>query len=52
MAKYKVLELSFINNSLIQAGAVVEYSGKAGKNLELVEDESKGKKQNDEKPKG
>lgn len=39
MAKYRVLEKSFINNTIVEEGAIVEYEGKAGKNLELVEDE-------------
>lgn len=38
MAKYKVLIKSFINNTIVEAGAVVEYDGKAGSNLELIKD--------------
>jgi cytochrome c biogenesis protein ResB len=37
MAKYRVLTKSFINNTIVEAGDVVEYDGKAGTNLELVE---------------
>ena len=39
MAKYQVLERSFINNTIVEEGAIVEYEGKPGKNLKLVEDE-------------
>jgi hypothetical protein len=39
MPKYRVLEKSFINNTIAEEGEIVEYSGKAGRNLELVEDE-------------
>jgi hypothetical protein len=47
MAKYKVLQKSFINGSLVEADAVVEYDGNASGNLELIEevaDPKKGKK--------
>lgn len=48
MAQYRVLTKSFINNSIQEEGAIVEYDGKAGSNLELVEDKpepkAKGKK--------
>ena len=46
MAKYTVLEKSFINGSLVEAGTVVEYDGEASGNLELVEEAApkKGKK--------
>jgi len=37
MAKYRVLVKSFINNSIAEPGDVVEYDGKPGSNLELVE---------------
>lgn len=36
MAQYRVLATSFINNSIVEEGAVVEYDGKPGSNLELV----------------
>jgi len=36
MAKYHVLVKSFINNTIAEAGDVVEYNGKPGSNLELV----------------
>jgi hypothetical protein len=39
MAKYRVLSKSFINNTIVEAGEVVEYTGKPGSNMELVEDE-------------
>lgn len=38
MPKYKVLAKSFINNSIVEEGEVVEYDGKPGTNLELIED--------------
>lgn len=49
MAQYRVLSKSFINNSIQEEGAIVEYDGKPGSNLELVEDKpepqkGKGKK--------
>lgn len=39
MAKYRVLVKSYINNSIAEEGEVVEYDGKPGSNLELIEDE-------------
>lgn len=36
MAKYKVLELSLINDKLCEPGEIVEYSGKPGPNLQKV----------------
>lgn len=39
MAKYRVLAVSFINNALVQAGEVVDYDGKPGSALELIEDD-------------
>ncbi len=43
MAQYRVKETSFINNKLVQAGDIVEYDGKPGKNLEPIKS-GKGKK--------
>lgn len=43
MAKFKVLEKSFINNAIVEAGEVVEYDGDPGPNLELVKEPAKGK---------
>lgn len=40
MARYLVLAKSFINNTLVEEGAVVEYTGDAGPNLELIKDEA------------
>lgn len=37
MAKYEVLELSYINDRLVQAGEVVEYDGTPGTKLKPVE---------------
>ena len=49
MAQYRVLTKSFINNSIVEEGDVIEYDGPVGSNLELVQDEAapakgKGKK--------
>lgn len=44
MALYKVLEKSYINNSIVEAGDTVEFDGEAGSNLELVEEVAKPKK--------
>jgi hypothetical protein len=50
MAQYRVLTKSFINNSIQEEGAIVEYDGKPGSNLELIDDgksepqKGKGKK--------
>lgn len=38
MAKYRVLEKSFINNTIVEAGEIVEYEGRASGNLELIEE--------------
>lgn len=43
MPKYRVLAKSFINNTIVEPGEVVEYDGKAGSNLEAVEDEKPAK---------
>ena len=37
MAKYRVLEKSFINNAIVDEGDEVDYSGEPGPNLELIE---------------
>lgn len=50
MAKYKLLEKSFINGSLRPAGEIVEYDGKAGKNLELVKERGRPKANPDPVP--
>jgi hypothetical protein len=36
MPRYKVLEKSFINNTVHEEGAIVEYDGIPSENLELV----------------
>lgn len=41
MAQYRVLTKSFINNSIVEEGEVIEFDGKPGSNLELVQDEAK-----------
>lgn len=35
--KYRVLVKSFINNAIVEAGELVDYDGKPGSNLELIE---------------
>lgn len=37
MAQYYVTAKSFINNTIAEVGDVVEFDGKPGSNLELVE---------------
>ena len=37
MAQYRVLAKSFINNAIREEGETVEYDGKPGSNLELIE---------------
>ncbi len=45
MAKYKVIQKSFIGGTIIdpevmsESECIIEYDGKAGSNLELIEDE-------------
>ena len=55
MPKYRVLVKSFINNTIIdpetmpESACIVDYDGKPGSNLELVEDEKpKGRKSKEE----
>jgi hypothetical protein len=40
MAQYRVVQKSFINNTIVEEGAIIEFDGEPGANLELV----KGKK--------
>ncbi len=49
MARYRVLEKSFINNSVVEAGTEVDYDGEPGFNLELIEP---GKKKAEKKADG
>lgn len=46
MARYKLLAKHFINNSIMDEGAIVEYDGKPGEMMELVDDDKpkRGKK--------
>jgi hypothetical protein len=37
MAKYRVLVKSYVNSSIVEAGEIVEYDGKPGSNMELIE---------------
>ena len=41
MPKYKVLEKSFINGDIHEAGAEVDYAGLPGPNLEPTDDEGR-----------
>ena len=41
MAKYLVLEKSFINNGIREEGEIVEYDTRPGSNLKLVEEDTK-----------
>jgi hypothetical protein len=38
MAKYRVLEESYINLALVEEGTIIEYDGEVSSNLELVDD--------------
>lgn len=51
MPKYKVLERSFIGNTIVEPGAIVEYEFTAGSNLELIEPEAEAKPKGKAKPK-
>lgn len=53
MAKYRIIDApTFINNTLEQPEAIVEFDGKPGKTLELIEEEkpkrSRGPKDSEE----
>ena len=39
MPRYKLLAKHFINNTLYEEGEIVEYGGKAGSAMELIEDD-------------
>lgn len=39
MARYIVLQRSFIDNAIVEEGQVVEYDGRPGINLQLAEGE-------------
>ena len=41
---YRVLQRSFINNTIFEPGETVEFAGETGENLELVDE------QDDEQP--
>lgn len=43
MARYKLLAKHFINNTVMDEGEIVEYDGKPGRMMELVDEEPKGK---------
>lgn len=52
MAKYRVLQTSFIDNNLVNEGVIIEYDGEASHNLELIKPGKKSgsDKQNDDAP--
>ena len=39
MPQYKLLARHFLNNTLYEEGAIVEFDGKAGSMMELIEDD-------------
>lgn len=39
MPRYRVTKLSFIHGSRVRPGAIIDYDGKPGSNLELIEDD-------------
>lgn len=42
MAQYRVLQKSFVNNSLVEEGEIVEFDGEPGTNLEPLKKSKKG----------
>ena len=42
MAKYRVLEKSFIGDAIVEAGAIVDYDGEPSSNLEPIKKARKG----------
>lgn len=40
MAQYRVLEKSYIGNTIVEEGDIVEFGGRPGHNLELIGDEA------------
>lgn len=38
MAKFRVLQKSFINNAVVDEGAEIDYDGEPGPNLELIDE--------------
>lgn len=43
MARYRVVELSYFNERLVEPGEEVEFTGIAGRNLELIGDEEEAR---------
>jgi hypothetical protein len=39
MPKYRVLVKSFIKNTILEPGEIVEYNGRPGSNLELIDED-------------
>jgi hypothetical protein len=50
MARYRVLEKSFINNRIVEEGDEVEYEGKAGSNLEPLDKPKRSRAEEAPKP--
>lgn len=42
MPQYRVLQKSFIGNSIVEEGEVIDYAGEVSDNLELVKGKKKG----------
>lgn len=51
-AKYRITRLSFIGNQLLDEGAVVEYDGEPGSNLEPLNDAAKAAAKKAEQKRG
>jgi hypothetical protein len=43
MARYRVIELSYIDETLLEPGREIEFAGVPGPNLELVDDSDKAR---------
>jgi hypothetical protein len=50
MARYEVLELSFINDTLVQPGTIIEYDGKPGSQLKPIDAPKRGGRKLSEQP--
>ena len=44
MAQVRILTKSFVGNTIVEEGAVIEYDGEIGSNMELVEQPKQAKK--------
>lgn len=50
MPKYKVLVKSFINNTIVEEGDIIEFDGLASTNLELIPEEKPAKAKKGKEP--